>query len=38
MSTSRIIIAGEASTSPPASEPIDDSIRAAASSSGSSTW
>ena len=37
-STSRIVIAGEASTSPAASEPIDDSMREAASSSGSSTW
>ena len=37
-STSLITSAGEAITSPAASEPMADSIRAAASSSGSSTW
>ena len=38
MSTSRMAIAGDAITSPAASEPIEASIRAAASSMGISTW
>ena len=38
MSSLSITIAGEASTSPAASEPMADSTRAAASSTGSSTW